>query len=263
VRTEGDSPPARAPAWAPPLLALQFLTRVPTPWLARLSPEQAADGLARAMPWLPLVGALIGASTALVFAGAGMLWPPLVAALIALAVEALLTGAFHEDAVADFCDAFGGTAHGEAALAIMKDSRIGTYGALGLGLVVALRVAAMLALPPALAVAAIIGAATFGRLWAVLLAALLAPAAARGMARQVGRLPWSQAACGILAALPGLLPILLARPSALLTSALVGGIFLAWLAAFLRRRIGGSTGDCLGFAAAMGQLSLLLTAAIA
>ena len=113
---------ARAPLWAPPLLAVQFLTRLPVPWLARLDAAQAEDGLARAMAWLPLVGTLIGLVTAGVFAAAQIWWPPVIAALLALAVEALLTGAFHEDAVADFCDAFGGTARGDRALAIMRET---------------------------------------------------------------------------------------------------------------------------------------------
>ncbi|WP_137899479.1 adenosylcobinamide-GDP ribazoletransferase, partial [Sphingomonas sp. 2SG] len=144
---------ARAPLWAPPLLAVQFLTRLPVPALARLDAAAAADGFARAMAWLPLVGALIGGVTASIFVAAQALWPPVIAALLALAVEALLTGAFHEDAVADFCDAFGGTARGDRAIEIMRDSRIGSYGALGLGLMVGLRLAAIGALPPMLAAA--------------------------------------------------------------------------------------------------------------
>ena len=232
------------------------------PRLARLAPPEVADGLARAMAWLPLVGTLIGAVTAAMFVAAGALWPPTIAALVALMVEALLTGAFHEDAVADFCDAFGGTASGEAALRIMKDSRIGSYGALGLGLAVALRVAAIVALPPALAVAAIVGAATVGRLWAVILAALLPPASGgEGMAARMGRLPGRRLGMAALVALPGTLPIAMLTPGALLASAAAGALFLFWLSCFLRRRIGGSTGDCLGFAAYAGQLSLLLAAA--
>lgn len=251
-----------APGWAPPLLAVQFLTRLPVPPLARLSPVQARDGLARAMAWLPPVGSLIGLVTAGVFFAAQSIWPAVIAALVALAVEALLAGAFHEDAVADFCDAFGGTARGETALRIMKDSRIGTYGTLGLGLAVALRLAAIVALPPALALPAIIGAATVARLWAVLLAAMVAPVAGgEGMAARAGSVPPRRVLLALLLALPGILPIALLRPSAVMASALLGAVFLWWLVRFLRRRIGGGTGDCLGFAAYVGQLTLLLAVA--
>lgn len=250
-----------APAWAPPLLAVQFLTRLPVPLLARLSPDQARDGLARAMAWLPPVGSLIGLVTAGAFA-AGSIWPAASAALVALAAEALLTGAFHEDAVADFCDAFGGTARGAEALRIMKDSRIGSYGTLGLGLAVGLRLAAIVALPPGLALPAIVGAATVARLWAVLLAALVAPVAGgEGMAARAGRVPGRRVLLALLLSLPGIAPIAMLRPSAVLASALLGGVFLWWLARFLGRRIGGSTGDCLGFAAYAGQLTLLLAVA--
>lgn len=251
---------ARAPLWAPPLLAVQFLTRVPVPALARLSAAAAGDGFARAMAWLPLVGALIGAVTAGVFVAAQAWWPPVIAALLALAVEALLTGAFHEDAVADFCDAFGGTARGEAALRIMRDSRIGSYGALGLGLMVGLRLAAIVALPPMLAAAAIVAAAAAGRLWAVLLAAILPPVA-EGIAARTGGVPPRRALAALALTLPGVLPLAWLSPMPVLVDAAVGVAILWWLAWFLRRRIGGSTGDCLGFAAYVGQLTLLLAVA--
>lgn len=255
----------RAPPWAPPLLAVQFLTRLPVPWLDRLSADAARDGLARAMAWFPLVGAGIGVVTAVTFAAAGLLWPPAVAALLALAVEALLTGAFHEDAVADFCDAFGGTARGADALRIMRDSRIGSYGTLGLGLAVGLRLTAIVALPPAWAFAGIVAAASMGRLWAVLLAALVPPPPdGAGLAARIGSgLPRARVALAVGLTLPGVLALLWLRPEALLASAMIGVVFLLWLARFLRARIGGSTGDCLGFAVYMGQLTVLLAAAAA
>jgi adenosylcobinamide-GDP ribazoletransferase len=255
----------RAPSWAPPLLAVQFLTRLPVPVLARLTPAQASDGFTRAMAWLPAVGSLIGALTAGVYVAAGLVWPPVIAALLALAVEALLTGAFHEDAVADFCDAFSGTARGEEALRIMRDSRIGSYGALGLGLAVGLRLAAIVMLPPDLAMAAIIGAATVGRLWAVLLAAILPPpVTGTGIAARIGgRMRWRRAAGAALLTIPGVLPLALLSPWSLATSMAAGVLLLWWLARFLRARIGGSTGDCLGFAAYVGQLAVLLAAAAA
>ncbi|WP_260596893.1 adenosylcobinamide-GDP ribazoletransferase [Sphingomonas endolithica] len=255
----------RAPSWAPPLLAVQFLTRLPVPVLARLTPTQASDGFTRAMAWLPAVGSLIGAFTAGVYVAAGLVWPPVIAALLALAIEAVLTGAFHEDAVADFCDAFGGTARGEEALRIIRDSRIGSYGALGLGLAVGLRLAAIVMLPADLAVAAIIGAATAGRLWAVLLAAILPPpVTGTGIAARIGgRMRWRRAAGAALLTIPGVLPLALLSPWSLATSMATGMVLLWWLARFLRARIGGSTGDCLGFAAYIGQLVVLLAAVAA
>jgi adenosylcobinamide-GDP ribazoletransferase len=253
----------RAPWWAPPLLAVQFLTRLPVPPLARLSGPQAEDGLARAMAWLPPVGTVIGTITASVFVLASLVWSPIIAALLALAVEALITGFFHEDAVADFCDAFGGTARGETALRIMRDSRIGSYGTVGLMLAVGLRLAAMVALPMPMAAVAIVAAATVGRLWAVLLATLLPPARLDGVAAGMGRaVPVSRAAAAILLAIPGIVPLMIVQSAPLLGSTVTCLLFLWWIKGFLRQRIGGSTGDCLGFAAYMGQLSVLLCAAV-
>ncbi len=252
----------RAPLWSPALLALQFLTRIPVPPLARLDAAQASDGLARAMAWLPPVGTMIGGVTAIVYVAAAHVWSPTIAALLALAAEALLTGAFHEDAVADFCDAFGGVARGDDALRIMRDSRIGTYGTIGLGLSVALRFACIVALPIGLVVAAIVAAATFGRLWAVLLAAILPPpSTGTGLAARFGSgLPMPRVLLALVLTLPGVVPLALASPAVLPVSVGIGALFLWWIARFLRGRIGGSTGDCLGFAAYMGQLTVLLVA---
>jgi len=253
---------ASAPWWAPPLLAVQFLTRIPVPLLDRLSAEAARDGLARAAGWLPLVGGMIGCVTVAVYAAATTLWPPLVAILVALAVEAWLTGAFHEDAVADFCDGFGGGRTAEDIRRIMKDSRIGSYGAMGLVLAIALRASATAALPLALAWPAIIGAAVFARLAAVAVMTLVPPApAGDGIARDIGRPPPGTLALAVLTAAPGLAWLGWAAPLRLVVAAALGLGLLLWLGRMLRRRIGGSTGDCLGFAAYAAQLVLLLAVA--
>jgi len=254
---------AELPGWAvPPLLALQFLTRVPVPALDRLTPAQAREGLARAAGWLPFVGGLIGAFTGLVFLAASAIWGPLVGALLALAAEARLTGAFHEDAVADFCDAFGGGRDAAEVRRILKDSRVGSYGALGLGLAVALRAAAMLGLPAELVLPAMIGAGAMGRLWVVALMAWLPPAPVEeGLAKDIGPPPAGVFPLGCATAAPWLLWVALAAPVALVASLLAGGAFLVWFARLLRRRIGGTTGDALGFSAYAGQLALLLACA--
>jgi adenosylcobinamide-GDP ribazoletransferase len=240
-------------------MALQFLTRLPVPAIGRLSEAEARDALSRGMAWLPLVGALIGCATAGVYVGAGRIWSPWIAAILALAVEARLTGAFHEDAVADFCDGFGGGRTAGDVHRILKDSRIGSYGALGLGLAVLLRVATTADLPAPLAFAGIVGAATMGRLWGVAVMATVAPSGGgSGVARAIGAGGPGLLVAGALAAVPGLLPLLLGAPTVLGLSLVAGALFLLWFGRLLRRRIGGSTGDCLGFAAYAGQLVVLL-----
>nr|WP_295662859.1 adenosylcobinamide-GDP ribazoletransferase [Polymorphobacter sp.] len=252
--------PTDCPRWAPPLFALQFLTRIPVPGLGALSAEQVTIGLGRAVKWFPLVGTLVGAVTAAVFAGAASVWPRAIAVVIALIVEARLTGAFHEDAVADFCDGFGGGRDADHVRAIMKDSRIGSYGALGLVLAVGLRATAIVGLGPGIAVAAVVASATFGRLLAVAAMAAIPPAAAgTGLAKDIGAaIGVRDVATATLLALPGLALFAIARPLALLATIAAAALLLLWFRQLLLRRIGGSTGDCLGFAAYAGQLILLL-----
>lgn len=242
--------------WAPPLMAVQLLTRVPLPWLARLDAAQAQAATRRMLGWLPLAGTLVGIVTATVFVAALQVFPPAVAAGLALAVEAMLTGAFHEDAAADFADGFGGHAAGEEARRIMKDSRIGSYGALWLVLLVGLRWSATAALPAGIATAAIVAAATLGRLWAVLLMRLAPPRAGDGgLAASVGT---PDAPALLLAVLVSIPAAAMLAPVPLLAAGLAGVVALPLLARAIRRRVGGSTGDCLGVAAILGQLATLL-----
>ena len=127
--------------WAILLLAVQFLTRLPVPASAGFTPER----LTAATRYYPLVGALIGGLVAVVYGVALLAWPPLVAVILSIAASLLLTGAFHEDGLADMFDGVGGGLTRERALEIMKDSRIGTYGAAALILALALKAATLAA----------------------------------------------------------------------------------------------------------------------
>jgi len=261
----GSAVPTEAPFWAPPVLAVQFLTRLPVGSTTSLSPEQVRDGLVRAVAWFPLIGTLIGGITAGVAVGSATVWPPIIAVILALAVEVLVTGAFHEDAVADFCDGFGGGLTGDDVRRIMKDSRIGTYGAAALILAIGLRAALTLALletrPPVAAALAIVAAATFGRWLIVVVMVSVPPApAAAGLAKDIGAVGSGRLALASLAALPGTLGFGLCAPRAALATLVAATVFVVCFRRLLRRRIGGSTGDCLGFAAYAGQLLLLLAA---
>ena len=251
------------PAWAPPLLAIQFLTRIPVPTvLNRLSPEAAAIGLGRAVAWYPFVGAVIGAITAATLLLTEHLWPRIVAVLLALVVEARITGAFHEDAVADFCDGVGGGRDPAHARQIMKDSRIGAFGALGLLFALALRVTLLYSLDDATAAFAIIAAATFGRLFTVIVMITIAPApGTSGLASHVtSAIRGRDVVLACLISVAGVLPFALIAQMAALFAALAAALFLIWFRSLLIRRVGGTTGDCLGFAAYAGQLIVLLAA---
>lgn len=242
-------------------LALQFLTRLPTPSTAHLPADAVQAGLRASLPLFPLVGALVGALGAAVLWGAGQVWPWPAAVLLALMVEALGTGAFHEDAVADFCDAVGGGQTRARKLDILKDSRIGSYGALGLLLAVGLRAALLIALPMAAALPALLASATLGR-WLILPVMALAPPAAAGLAKDIGaQATWRNVWHGGLWALPGVAWLLLTDAGSLLLALVACSVFALWLRGRLMAWLGGVTGDALGFACYAGQLLLLLAVA--
>ena len=248
--------------WMPPLLAVQFLTRLPVPGLNAVTPETAKAGLAKAVIWFPVVGGLVGAITAATLIAADHLWPPIIAVILALIVEARLTGAFHEDAVADFCDGFGGGMTPQRIHEIMKDSRIGSYGTLGMGLAVALRAALLLVLPDTLILAALIASAGFGRYLAVCLMAIIPPLAqtgglAKDIGAQVGAGQWLAAS---LLTLPFMVPLGLMTPVPLFGALVISFIFAFWFRRYLMHHLGGVTGDCLGFGVYVGQLLILLAA---
>jgi adenosylcobinamide-GDP ribazoletransferase len=124
------------------LTGVMFLTRLPCPaWVGH-----DAEYLARSTVWFPAIGAVVGAFGAAAFALAALGLPPLVAAAISTVATVWLTGAFHEDALADSCDGFGGGWGKDQILAIMKDSRVGSYGVVGLALVLAAKLGALAAL---------------------------------------------------------------------------------------------------------------------
>lgn len=239
------------------LIAVRFLTRLPVP---EGRPVEAREMPAAAM-FFPLVGALIGLVTAGTTWAGAQLWPLGLAVVLALALEALLTGALHEDAVADFFDAFGGGWTREDVLRILKDSRLGSFGALALLLSVALRAGAMTGLGDAL-VAAVVASAALGRWMSVLLMATLPAVSDRpGLGREVSRSvgPW-HVALGGLWTLPAALWLFQLRPEQTLLAVVALALLAVGFRAVLQRRIGGTTGDCLGCLCYLAQVVVLLAA---
>lgn len=121
------------------LTALMFYTRIPVPGSVNPTDEM----LNRSSRYFPLIGILVGLVSAVTFYFCSLAFHPLLALVLSLCASVLLTGAFHEDGMADFCDGFGGGWTREKILEIMKDSRIGTYGFMGLLLVVLLKLTSL------------------------------------------------------------------------------------------------------------------------
>ncbi|EPX86499.1 cobalamin-5'-phosphate synthase [Rubellimicrobium thermophilum DSM 16684] len=233
--------------------ALALLTRLP------VSVIPPMRGAAAAWAW-PLAGAavgLLGALTAWAAMGLGL--GAQVAAALALGMQALATGALHEDGLADCADGFWGGTTRERRLAIMSDSRIGSYGALGLILVILLRWSALTVLIRAGAEwEALIAAGALSRWPMAALLWALPPARADGLSRLVGR-PDNRALAlggGIALALA-----LVATGSgsaglgAALAAAVVAGVWIL----LVRARLGGQTGDTCGAVQQLSETAVLLT----
>ncbi|MGM4923721.1 adenosylcobinamide-GDP ribazoletransferase [Tardiphaga sp. 804_B3_N1_9] len=240
------------------LNAIRFLTVLPVPATVD---AQGPDWLARAMKYFPVVGAGIGAASAIVFLVAGEFWSPLISALLTITTSIALTSALHEDGLADTADSFGGGWTVEKRLAIMKDSRIGTYGALALGLGVALRIAALATLP----------------VWAGAAALFALHAAARAMpAFVMNRLPYSgdtsamkvtyaeapvrfeESLFALGVVVLAAIPLALVSVASLFAGLLLGAALAALLALWSRRLIGGYTGDVLGAVEQLFEIGFLL-----
>lgn len=257
-------------------IALQFLTRVPVPRGVGFEPAW----LQACLRHFPLVGACVGAWAAAVLWLALLLWPPLVASTVSLLATVWLTGAFHEDGLADTWDALGGAVSRERALAIMKDSRIGSYGAVALVLALVLKVTVVAGLATS--------AQTDGLVWAAM-ALIWSHAVSRAApVWLVWRLPYAGDAehakakpLATRASGSGLVVALVwvgvASGAAVSVAAWTGasswtaslGVALSALAAcasatlccagWLRRRLGGFTGDTLGATQQIVELVGLLT----
>jgi adenosylcobinamide-GDP ribazoletransferase len=248
-------------------VALQFLTRLPVP---RRAVQGFEPGwLHHCVVYFAPVGALVGAIGAAALWLAGLLWPAWLAALLAVGATVCVTGAFHEDGLADTFDALGGAVSRERALEIMKDSRIGSYGAIALVLMLALRVSTLAALAIVDVTAAalsLVAAHTLGRSAAVGVMATLPYAgdAAHAKAKPLatGVLPRTTALAAGLAALM-LVALAAAMPAggaAGIMAAALGAVATAFvLRHWFLVRLGGYTGDTLGATEQLTEVVVLLT----
>jgi len=231
------------------LAAVRFLTRIPVP-----DTEYDPAALSRAVVFFPVVGLLVGGLAVLVAKGlAGHLAQPVVALLVVVFLV-LVTGGLHEDGLADAADGFGGGWTREKILLIMRDSRIGSYGALALIFSVGLRVLLLGTMAPGRVAGSLVAGAVLSR-WTVLpLSAWLGSARAEGEgegARLAGKTPWRMVLAGSFLAFGSVgwilggrswLPIL-----AVVTIAWVTGVFY-------RTKIGGMSGDCFGATCQLAEL---------
>ncbi len=234
--------------------AVRFFTRLPVPaWVGH-----SAEALQHSARWLPAVGLVVGGIAALVYLAALQLWPQSVAVLLAMAATLYATGAFHEDGLSDTADGLGGGWEKSRILAIMKDSRVGSYGVVALWLGLTGKFVLLATLDPALVPVALLAGHACSRGCATLLLASMDyvrnddQSKARPLAQRLTGgallfalvfalapllwLPWPQAVAGLLLAL----------------------LATVWLAAKFRRWLGGYTGDCLGATQQFAEIAFYL-----
>ena len=237
--------------------ALMFFTRLPCPqW-------EYDDRLRESIRYLPLIGWIVGGLSALVLFGAARILPGSVAVLLSMVSSVLLTGAFHEDGLGDVCDSFGGGWTKTQILAVMKDSRMGAYGVVGLVLSLLLKCFLLVELAQIevlLAAVAVVNGHTVSRFVASTFVRthdyVQNPERSKSHSIVMQKPGWGAMLFGLLLTLmPFVLfdswLFVLGFPIAYLSKPLLGYLF--------QRRIGGYTGDCLGATQQIGEIAFYLS----
>ena len=245
------------------LTAVQFFTRIPVPAWVGHCPQQ----LNQASRYFPLVGILVGLLSAASLWLCAQILPLPLSVGLSMAVGILVTGAFHEDGLSDFADGLGGGFTPDKALSIMKDSRVGAYGAISLILVLLLKYQALVELCRAhsllFVAVTLIAAHSFSRLMAASLMLTQRyirdddSARAKPAAQQISPASFAIALFTCLAVL--VLLFAAGAPAAKLLAAVLAALLMrAYLAWRLQKRLGGYTGDCLGAVQQLTELAFYL-----
>jgi adenosylcobinamide-GDP ribazoletransferase len=239
-------------------LALQFFTRLPIPGLVGYDPGWQRQ----AIRYFPAVGLAVAAVSIGVYELSVQIWPRSAAVLLSTIAGIALTGAMHEDGMADTCDGFGAGGGSERILAIMRDSHAGVFGIIGIGLTLALKCVALDAMPGDQVWAALLLAHPLSRLACLPLISGLPYVREEGKAKTLAQqISGRECLIGALTVLPILL--LVSISGWLPWPGLLLGVVLAalstwWLVRLFVRGIGGYTGDCLGAVQQVTEVMLYL-----
>jgi adenosylcobinamide-GDP ribazoletransferase len=232
-------------------VAFVFMTRLPVPKV-----EPRGGDLRHASVLFPLVGLVVATLGVAARALVEPLWGPAAGTVAGVFTVVAATGAFHEDGLADSADGLWGGWEPEQRLAIMRDSRLGTYGTIALLAAFALRFALLVPVPFGTFAAALVSGHVLGRASALIMVRL-APAvpgsSAAGMAEAVGSGPLTVAAVLTIA------PVVVAAGVAAVPLLLVAVLFTLGAARLFHRRLGGVTGDALGATTVVVELSAIAT----
>jgi adenosylcobinamide-GDP ribazoletransferase len=232
------------------VLAVSFLTILPA------KPRAATDGLHAAAPWFPVVGALVGGLAGAMRYGAEPLFGATIASLLGLAVLVAVTGALHQDGLADCADGLGIRGDRDRRLAVMRDPATGVFGTLALIVWALLLTSALAQLDDEDALRALVVAAIAGRTAALLHAATAAPARRDGLGAAFAP---SAPALAFASAVAVAAAILLTGVAAGLASVAAATAVALGVSAWARASLGGRTGDTLGATVAVCETTIVLT----
>jgi adenosylcobinamide-GDP ribazoletransferase len=234
--------------------AIRFLTRIPIPGAA----TEPID-VSRAVAWFPLVGAIIGFLTAFVHVLASNYWPPKISALLTIVFGLLLTGGLHEDGAADAADGLGGGWNSSQIIAIMRDSSIGTYGAIVLWILLTLRWTTFITLNR-MDILIILPIAMAWSRWAIVAMLHFLPTASPGLSGNVQDNMSKTAiiTASIIMAIITLMGYFIGYHHVWKLTVTAVGSTIVWVI-YLKRRIGGQTGDLLGAGNQLVETVVLLS----
>ncbi|MBL8021041.1 MAG: adenosylcobinamide-GDP ribazoletransferase [Leptospirales bacterium] len=219
--------------------ALLYFTRIPCPVKVGHSPDQVS----RAVRYFPLIGLIVGSLAAFAYFAASRVLSPATSVLLSMIASILITGAFHEDGFADFCDGFGGGWSRERILEIMRDSRIGVFGAIGVGSILALKYHLLLELNQASLIPLLISGHALSRLFPICVAFALPYAREGDQLKPTASNPNRTELA--VAFVFGVAPLIYFGPS-ILIPVVASTLAAICLAFYIRKWIGGFTGDCMG-----------------
>jgi adenosylcobinamide-GDP ribazoletransferase len=231
--------------------ALMYFTRIPCPkWV-----DHSAEYLNKSSRYFPVVGIIVGGISALSLWLFQWVLPIEIALILSMVTSVLVTGAFHEDGFADVCDGFGGGWTKEKILLIMKDSRLGTYGVIGLALILLLKFSLLSRMPLNTIMVALIAGHAISRLNAVSLIYTAQYAREDDSSKSKPLATKMDNGSLVFAIITGVLPLLLFANAYVLLSIIPLLLARWYFSGYFKKWIGGYTGDCLG---ALQQVSEVL-----
>ena len=241
------------------LLAVQFLTRVPVPNDVPYSDDLSV----RSAKYYPLVGICVGATGGVVLWMSSTVLPIVAAVVLSVIATLLITGAMHEDGLADAADGLFGAPTKDRALEIMRDSRVGSYGVLALGAVIALKVTLLASLEVAAAAALLVVGHAIGRMATVHTIATTDYARPEGTKFVAPTVTRDGYRVALAITVASMIAMTLVFGPVVTVSGVVFSIALAqWFRTICVRKLGGYTGDCLGATQQLSELGLYLGAVI-